>query len=181
MKLNLGCGKRNLEGFVNVDFRGGEALTTASHLPFPDNIFTFVLASHVLEHVPDLAQAVKEIHRVLITGGLVEVRVPTGFRTLYNPFHLRTFNLKTMDAFCGAASGGSLERERLFDRLSSEVNAWEFPFYYHVEKYAGPLLRIFHYLGLFRREYEKQLWKVPFGRRAEIRIILRKWGEPEAS
>ncbi|MEE9181261.1 MAG: methyltransferase domain-containing protein [candidate division NC10 bacterium] len=178
-KLNLGCGRLPLEGFVNVDSRGGDLLAVASRLPFRERSFEYILAAHILEHVPDLDQAVREIHRVLAMGGLVEVRVPTGFRTLYNPFHLRTFNLHTMDAYC-VPSGFSLEKQRLFDRLSSEVNAWELPLQWHLRKYAMPLLQVFRRLGLFRREHGKELWKVPLWRRAEIRILLRTRAEAEA-
>src|SRR5258706_1690474 len=41
----------------------------AQVLPFPDRVFDVVLANHMLYHVPDLDQALGEIHRVLKPDG----------------------------------------------------------------------------------------------------------------
>jgi SAM-dependent methyltransferase len=45
-------------------------------LPFPDGAFPRVIASEVLEHVPDDEAAIREIARVLSPGGVVAVTVP---------------------------------------------------------------------------------------------------------
>jgi SAM-dependent methyltransferase len=45
-------------------------------LPFPDGFFDMVICSEVLEHIPDQESAVKEILRVLKTGGNLVVSVP---------------------------------------------------------------------------------------------------------
>jgi SAM-dependent methyltransferase len=46
------------------------------HLPFPDASVDRVIASEVLEHIPDDARAMAEIVRVLKPGGQVAVTVP---------------------------------------------------------------------------------------------------------
>src|SRR5439155_22769546 len=46
------------------------------NIPLESNTVTHVLIWHVLEHVPDDAGAVKEIHRVLCPGGSMLVSVP---------------------------------------------------------------------------------------------------------
>ncbi|MGY2065730.1 class I SAM-dependent methyltransferase [Blastococcus sp. SYSU DS0619] len=46
------------------------------HLPFPDASVDRVMASEVLEHIPDDATAMAEIFRVLKPGGRVAVTVP---------------------------------------------------------------------------------------------------------
>ena len=46
------------------------------HLPFPDASVDRVMASEVLEHIPDDAAAIAEIVRVLKPGGRVAVTVP---------------------------------------------------------------------------------------------------------
>ena len=46
------------------------------HLPFPDASVDRVIASEVLEHIPDDARAMAEIFRVLKPGGRVAVTVP---------------------------------------------------------------------------------------------------------
>jgi len=45
-------------------------------LPFPDAAFDVVIASEVLEHIPDDAAAIAEIARVVRPGGRVAVTVP---------------------------------------------------------------------------------------------------------
>ena len=45
-------------------------------LPFPDDYFDVVVASEVLEHIPDDERAMAEIARVVRPGGRVAVTVP---------------------------------------------------------------------------------------------------------
>ena len=46
------------------------------HLPFGNDSFETIIASEVLEHVPDDAAAFAELHRVLRPGGTLAVTVP---------------------------------------------------------------------------------------------------------
>lgn len=54
---------------------GGDAL----HLPFPDATFDRVIASEVMEHIPDDVAAATELARVLRPGGTIAVTVPSWF------------------------------------------------------------------------------------------------------
>lgn len=45
-------------------------------LPFEDNSFDVILCNHVLEHIPDDTQAMKELYRVLKTGGWGIFQIP---------------------------------------------------------------------------------------------------------
>lgn len=54
---------------------GGDAL----RLPFADATFDRVIASEVMEHIPDDAAAVAELARVLRPGGTIAVTVPAWF------------------------------------------------------------------------------------------------------
>lgn len=46
------------------------------HLPFPDDTFDRIIAAEVLEHIPDDAGAIAELHRVLKPGGTLAVTIP---------------------------------------------------------------------------------------------------------
>ena len=49
----------------------------------PDACKTLVWCSHVLEHIPDDAKALAEIHRILSPGGMLVVQVPIGGDVTY--------------------------------------------------------------------------------------------------
>jgi SAM-dependent methyltransferase len=51
--------------------RAEYAVADAQELPFADGSFDVVLASHMIYHVPDRPQALAEIRRVLVPGGLL--------------------------------------------------------------------------------------------------------------
>jgi SAM-dependent methyltransferase len=55
----------------------GGAQTDATHLAFATGAFDRVIASEVMEHVPDDAAAAAELARVLRPGGTLAVTVPT--------------------------------------------------------------------------------------------------------
>ncbi len=56
--------------------RAGAVQGDALHLPFPDGAFDRVIASEVLEHIPDDTAAMAELARVLRPGGSMAVTVP---------------------------------------------------------------------------------------------------------
>jgi len=49
----------------------------ALQLPFPDGTFDRIIASEVMEHIPDDLGAARELARVLRTGGTMAVTVPS--------------------------------------------------------------------------------------------------------
>ena len=48
----------------------------ATQLSFDNETYDFVVANHILEHIPDDRAAMKEIHRVLKKGGTALLQVP---------------------------------------------------------------------------------------------------------
>jgi SAM-dependent methyltransferase len=49
------------------------------NIAYPDNFFDSILCSHVLEHVPDDMQAMREFYRVLKPGGWAILQVPIDY------------------------------------------------------------------------------------------------------
>lgn len=45
-------------------------------LPFEDNTFDVIFCNHVLEHIPDDTQAMRELYRVLKPGGWAVLQIP---------------------------------------------------------------------------------------------------------
>jgi ubiquinone/menaquinone biosynthesis C-methylase UbiE len=46
------------------------------NIPFEDNYFDLIICNHVLEHIPNDIDAMKEIYRVLKKGGEAILQVP---------------------------------------------------------------------------------------------------------
>lgn len=67
------------EGEVPVGVTATVVRGDALALPFPDDSFDCVIASEVLEHIPEDEQAMREIVRVVRPGGVVAVTVPRWF------------------------------------------------------------------------------------------------------
>lgn len=68
---------------------------------FPDNSVSHIYTRHCLEHIDCLLPLMKELHRLLIPNGELEIIVPH-FSNPYHysdPTHVRTFGLYTMYYF----------------------------------------------------------------------------------
>lgn len=107
MKLNLGCGDFPLEGWTNLDIEKRPGVDKVHDLnqgiPFPDNTFDEVLASHILEHLDDREKAVLELWRVCKPGARVVIKVPKWNTQLAwdDPSHKTAWTSRTILFFCG--------------------------------------------------------------------------------
>lgn len=160
MRLNLGCGRRPLTGFVNIDRHPGPGVDLVLDLgrepfPFPPESIDEVVSSHFLEHVSDFGFLLSEVHRVLkyvpaskfAVGGTFTNTVPYGRD--FNPFHVRAFTERSLGFIvkpdgCLDSGDWSLVSVRI---LNSGFPGW------HLQRYFGLSL--------------------PFGRR-EMAFVLRK-------
>ena len=70
------CSAIELAGEAPADATANAVRGDLRHLPFPEASFDRIIASEVLEHIPDDTAAIAEIERVLKPGGLAAVTVP---------------------------------------------------------------------------------------------------------
>jgi hypothetical protein len=81
-KLDIGCKRKRLAGFIGIDFRDFDQDVVwdvlEGGLPFPDGSVTEINMSHFLEHVPDekLTGLWQEIIRVCALGTFIHIRNP---------------------------------------------------------------------------------------------------------
>ena len=87
--------------FFNIESPLAKVKMDIHQIPFEENTFDVVLCNHVLEHVRDDIQAMREIHRVLKPGGFAILQVP-----LFPPMQPETYEDNTIT--------DKRERERLF-------------------------------------------------------------------
>jgi predicted SAM-dependent methyltransferase len=82
LKLHLGCGPRNIPGFVHVDIIDAPHIDYRSSVDnlcdFADGSVDLIYASHVLEHFGrhEVEAVLKGWYRVLAPGGVVRIAVP---------------------------------------------------------------------------------------------------------
>jgi len=60
----------------NPDYKGIRAVVDITDIPYEDNMFDFIMCTHVLEHIPDDNKAMEELYRVLKEGGRALINVP---------------------------------------------------------------------------------------------------------
>ena len=82
VKLNLGCGRNIMSGWINADLKATSPrvfiMDASRPFPFPDNSFDYVFSEHMFEHL-DLAgqqSMMRECHRILRPGGVLRLAMP---------------------------------------------------------------------------------------------------------
>jgi ubiquinone/menaquinone biosynthesis C-methylase UbiE len=131
---------------VNVDHRAGpgvDAVAELDDLPFPDNTFQVALASHVLEHVPDLFKTLREIRRVLVPRGLLIAWVPYGFEAFTVPYHVRVFVERTVPYLIDNMESADLDQEftgfrRVVSQKTKREGSWHLQHWLNVGRRLGP-------------------------------------------
>ncbi|MDD5407003.1 MAG: methyltransferase domain-containing protein [Sulfurovaceae bacterium] len=114
VKINLGSGMINKEGYLNCDIRPYKGVKHVfdvgkDKFPFEDNSVSEIIASHLLEHleVNQLFNCLDECWRILKPEGILIVDVPKGDTPAYyaHPDHKMQFIEDTF-AFFQVPSGG---------------------------------------------------------------------------
>lgn len=84
--------KDNLKESLKIELK----IADATDLPFKDKTFDRIIATEILEHIPDDQKAISEMYRVLKPGGIVMVTVPNkNYPFLWDPLNWileRVFN-----------------------------------------------------------------------------------------
>jgi SAM-dependent methyltransferase len=83
IRLNLGCGRFPIPGWVNVDSVALPEVDVvadleAASLPFEDDSVTEIAGSHLLEHIRNSLGLMQELHRIAKPGARAIFRVPYG-------------------------------------------------------------------------------------------------------
>jgi len=123
MRLNIGCGGKPSEGWVNVDHHPLPGVDVIHDLdvfpwPFENETASQILASHVFEHVTRPIDFVLECWRVLVPGGVLTVVCPhwTSENAFTDPTHVRFVTDRTFDYWCeGSDLNGPLGAQFMGD------------------------------------------------------------------
>jgi SAM-dependent methyltransferase len=109
VRLNLGCGRSSLPGWVNldcVDLPGVDVVADLNDcrktpLPFPDNSVDEFYLSHVIEHIADTLALMQELHRIGKPGAKLVARTPYGSSddAWEDPTHVRPYFIQSWGYF----------------------------------------------------------------------------------
>lgn len=105
LTLNLGSGRDYKRDCVNADIRADVGADWVVDIGKPieiDRMFDRILAFDVLEHIPDLVQAMTNCRDLLMVGGEMHIHVPydLSLGAWQDPTHVRAFNEKSWVYYC---------------------------------------------------------------------------------
>jgi hypothetical protein len=115
VRLNLGCGTKKLDGWVNVDKVAAASPDQVVDLealpwPWPDDSVDEVLLAHVLEHLGAETAVylgiIKELYRVCRDGARITIAVPHPRHDHYlnDPTHVRPITADSIGIFSQATN-----------------------------------------------------------------------------
>ncbi len=103
MKLNLGSGKNQIDGYLSIDiadFGNNMVWDVSRGLPFEDDSIDEIYSSHFFEHVDDLIWLMNEVWRVLKSDGVCKFVVPhMDNPRAFVPNHKHFFNEESIRFF----------------------------------------------------------------------------------
>jgi predicted SAM-dependent methyltransferase len=113
-RLNFGCGNDYRNGWTNAD---GYAVYP---YPFKDNSFDEIDAFHVIEHLDNPEDAMKEFYRILKPGGRLHIKVPHYAKALdWNFRHKKHFSTSAIDEFVHEDTQSEVSLEKPFKLISA--------------------------------------------------------------
>ena len=98
LRLNLGCGAKRLDGYINVDKFGDPDLRfDLETFPYPwsDNSVAEIVMHHVLEHLGQQTEtylkSIQELYRICQPNAKIHITVPhhRSDRFFHDPTHVR--------------------------------------------------------------------------------------------
>jgi len=159
MKLNIGCGNKKYEGYINVDInprcKPDKIVDMERRLPFKSNTFDEVIAEHIIEHISDTEKIMREIWRVCKNNAIVKITVPH-YKTeaaFADPTHKKFFAEGTFEYFT-KNRGTSYYFDFEYEIVSMKIER------------RGALRKFIHLIKL-----DKVLWNVNGDIQAVLKVI----------
>ncbi len=104
-KINLGCGKKMRKGWINVDginAPGVDKIIDLEQFPYPfaSNSTQEIMMNHCLEHLQFPDKVIHELHRILVPGGKLTIRVPHFTSSgAFSPLHKTYWHSRIFDHY----------------------------------------------------------------------------------
>jgi SAM-dependent methyltransferase len=108
LKINLGCGDKKLEGYVNIDKAASvkpdlvfDLDDARVRLPFEDSSVDEIYTEHTLEHIKNFQELIQEMLRVSKIDAIWIIDVPwhSSWGQANDPTHVRCFTHHSFDYY----------------------------------------------------------------------------------
>ncbi|MBN2854210.1 methyltransferase domain-containing protein [Patescibacteria group bacterium] len=119
-KLNLGCGLKKLENYINVDNRAlcePDVLCDLNSFPYPfaDNSFSEIILEHLLEHLNNPLEVLTELHRISQPDAQIIIKCPHFSTNWVHPGHKSAISVHLFDFF-------GVEAEESYSKAGFQVD-----------------------------------------------------------
>ncbi|WP_295618056.1 hypothetical protein [Chamaesiphon sp. GL140_3_metabinner_50] len=127
LRLNLGCGAKRLDGYINVDKFGDPDLRfDLETFPYPwgDNTVVEIELHHVLEHLGQQTatylKIIQELYRICMPGAKLHITVPhhRSDSFFHDPTHVRPITTVGLSMFSKQLNREWQERGKAFTLLA---------------------------------------------------------------
>jgi len=181
-KLNLGSGQFPKQGYINVDLdlkAQADVFHDLNKFPYPfeNNSFSLIEADHLLEHLSNVLEVMKELHRILKPGGKLIIRVPHFSRGFSHPDHKIGFDITFPYYFSPTFKGGYTGIEYELEAMKLKWFAQPclkkdiFPILYYPLRIVDGILS---FLANLCPAFCSRVWIFWVGGFEEIEFILKK-------
>jgi len=123
MILDFGCGKGKHPNSIGVDIdfdSKADIIADLNHIsyPFKDNSFDMVICKQIFEHLKDIKNVLKEIHRISKNRTKLIIEVPhfSCYLSYGDPEHIRTFSVFSFDKLALKLNFKILRKEITFHK-----------------------------------------------------------------
>lgn len=172
-RLNLGCGRSYIDGFVNIDREPKVRADLHIDLegeawPFEDGTVTEIVARYILEHIDDLGWVMSECYRVMEPGALLRITTvhPASNRFWDDPTHKRPITAGTLALFsrakCAEYAGKGWPYTPLAEYLDVDFEVIETNTDLEVEWFGKNLSKIPSFVEFATRRYINVIEAVHF-------------------
>ncbi|MFH2027616.1 MAG: methyltransferase domain-containing protein [Nanoarchaeota archaeon] len=127
-KLNFGCGKKIIKGWINVDIQKGKGIDKSFNFnkmpyPFKKDIFDYILLDNVLEHLEDPIKVLNELHRICKKDAIIKIIVPHyNCKGAYNDItHKHYFNETSFDNIVNSHNHYGIKKKTKFKIIKLEL------------------------------------------------------------
>jgi len=175
IKLNLGCGLKKINGYINVDNRLSCEPDLVHDLnvfpyPFTDNYASEIIMDHVIEHLNDPMTVLQELFRISAPGAKIFINCPHFSANWSHPGHKSAIGVHFFDFL--RESG-----DEVYGSANFQVNKLELRWFcYNTGKRSLMILRILskiiNYLANLSPRVAERFWCYYVGGFEEIRFEI---------